>query len=373
MNILIVPDSFKDCLSASQVATAIEAGLLHKNPHLAIRKMAIADGGEGSVEVLMQSCSGELIDIVVNDPLFRPITASYALLAESQTAVIEMAKASGLELLTAEERNPLRTTTYGVGELIKDALDRGCRKFICFIGGSATNDGGMGMAQALGVKFYDAAQAELKGVGGELIDVDSISLDNIDPRIAESQFVIACDVTNPLVGKEGATYTYAAQKGADPAMMAQLEQGMENYAKQLSKIVSSNIGSLEGAGAAGGLGAGMVAFLSGKLERGIEIVMKELQLAKQLEWADVVITGEGRMDGQTLCGKAPFEVAKLARTYGCSVLGVAGVLGNGYEKLLEGGFDEIVALKNDTISAEYSIAHAEELLQGLAFKLLMQG
>lgn len=370
MNIFIASDSFKDCLSALQVATAIEEGLLQKNPQLHIRKVAIADGGEGSVEVLMQSCSGKLIEVEVCDPLFRLIRSTYALLTDSQTAVIEMAKASGIELLTSEERNPLHTTTYGTGELIRDALDRGCRKFICFIGGSATNDGGMGMARALGVKFYDASMVELKGVGGELMRVNSIVLDTIDPRIAESEFIIACDVTNPLVGSTGATYTYGAQKGADPTMMELLEQGMVNYASHLSEICGETIDTLEGAGAAGGLGAGMVALLQGTLKRGIEIVMNELQLDKQFEWADVVITGEGRMDGQTLCGKAPYEVAKLAKSHGCSVIGVAGVLGANYEALLENGFDKIISLKTEQMSAAYSIAHAERLLKEAGLDLL---
>ncbi|MFI3263575.1 MAG: glycerate kinase [Rikenellaceae bacterium] len=372
MNILIVPDSFKDCLAASQVANAIERGLLKNNPQHNVRKIAIADGGEGSVEVLMQSCSGELVEVRVDDPLFRNINSSYAVLADSKTAVVEMAKASGLELLNDSERNPLYTTTYGTGELIKDALDIGYRKFICFIGGSATNDGGMGMAQALGVKFYDSSSIELKGIGAELINIKKIVIDDIDSRIAESEFLIACDVTNPLIGMYGATHTYAAQKGAHETVVDLLERGMCNYVKQLSRICNINVSSLEGAGAAGGLGAGMVVFLSGKLKRGVEIIIGELQLEKQFDWADVVIAGEGKIDGQTLNGKAPYEIAKRAKTYGCRTIGVAGVLGEGYEKLLGDVFDELVAIKKDSMSAEYSIVNAKELLSGIDFEKLLK-
>lgn len=294
MKIVIAPDSYKASLSALQVAQNIEVGIrkayARDNNDLIIEKVPMADGGEGTVQALIDATCGEIIKLKVRDPLFREIESFYGILGDKETAVIEMASASGLPLLTLKERNPMKTTTYGTGELIKNALDRGCRKFILGLGGSATNDGGCGMAQALGYKMIDKNGNDI-GFGGEnLENLYKIDITYMDKRILQSSFVIACDVNNPLCGENGASYVFAPQKGADEAMVKKLDKNLEHYASIITRDLGVNIKDIPGAGAAGGLGAGGCAFLDAELKSGIDIIIETTGLEEKIKDADLVIT-----------------------------------------------------------------------------------
>ncbi|MBN1116331.1 MAG: glycerate kinase [Bacteroidales bacterium] len=361
--ILISPDSFKDCLSAFEVAKHIEKGLLSRNKDIQCRIIPVADGGEGTLDVIIKATKGEMVPIKVHDPLFRPIDSKYGVCGDGKTAVIEMATASGIEILSKEERNPWITTTFGTGELIKDALAHGCRKFIIAIGGSATNDGGAGMAEALGVRFLDKHRQNIKHGGGFLGEIETIDISSIDTRIFESEFLVACDVRNSLVGSEGASYVYGLQKGADNSMVHNLDKNLQHYASKIKMQLKKDIAEVPGAGAAGGLGAGLMAFLNARLKSGFEIVQEAVNLHEHCKWADIVITGEGKIDEQTQFGKTPQGVANIARKYNKNVIAVAGTLGEGYEKLYNSGFDSIWPITNKPMSLEESIQNAPMLLE----------
>lgn len=335
MKILLAPDSFKGSLSSKEVCHAMENGI-KRVIDAEIISIPIADGGEGTVEALVYAVGGEIIKSDVTGPLGEKVEAFYGILKDG-TAVIEMAACAGLYLIPEEKRNPLKTTTYGVGELIKLALDRGCRKFIIGIGGSATNDGGVGMAQALGARFLDKDGNEIGFGGGELYKIEKIDISSIDKRIYESEFIVASDVDNPLCGEKGASYVYGPQKGATPEMIKILDENLRHLAYEAKKVIEKDYSEVPGAGAAGGLGFGLMAFLGAKLKRGIDIIIETTRLEEKIKEVDLVITGEGNTDFQTAFGKAPAGIAKLAKKYNKPVIILSGGLGKDYKSLYDIG------------------------------------
>ena len=322
--ITIAIDSFKGSLSSAEVADAFERGFLIEHPQCAVRKVSVADGGEGTVEALVETMQGEYVSVEVADPLMRPIVARYGVIDGGKTAVMEMSAASGLPLLRAEERNPLKTTTYGTGQMILDALGRGCRKFLIGIGGSATNDAGVGMLRALGFRFLDSDGRELVGGGECLQRIASIDESGAADGLCEAEFIVACDVVNPLYGPEGAAYVFAPQKGADAKMVEELDCGLRIFADVVMSHNGQDVATLQGAGAAGGLGGGFKALLGAKLERGIEMVLGAMRFDEIIAGSDLVITGEGRLDAQTVMGKAPSGVLSAARRQGIPCIAIGG-------------------------------------------------
>ncbi|WBW99025.1 glycerate kinase family protein [Oceanirhabdus sp. W0125-5] len=370
MKIVVAPDSFKGSLTAKEACEYIEKGIKKVFIDAEIIKVPMADGGEGTVQSLVDCTSGELISVKVKDPLFRDIDAFYGILGDRKTAVIEMAAASGLPLLKKEERNPMKTSTYGTGELIKDALDRGCRNIIIGIGGSATNDGGAGMVKALGGKLLDKDGNDI-GVGGEGLEkLDKIDLSQIDRRIKECKIIAACDVDNPLCGLKGASYVFAPQKGANEEMVEKLDKNLFNFAEVIKENMSIDIKDHPGAGAAGGLGAGLMAFLNAELRSGINIVTETVKLEDKIKGADFVITGEGMIDFQTQFGKTPFGVATLAKKYGIPVIAIAGSIGKGSEILYEKGFDGIFSISEKPMTLEESMSESRELIERTAERVM---
>ncbi len=362
MNILIAPDSFKESLSASEVADCIERGILNIRPDISCSKIPLADGGEGTVEAILNASGGRKIATSVKDPLLRKIDSFWGLLPDGQTAVIEMAAASGLELLSVVERNPMLTSSYGTGQLIKSALDHGCRKVYIGIGGSATNDGGAGMAMALGARLLDANGLDIGNGGGYLTDLISLDLSGFDDRISESELMVISDVQNPLCGVQGASIIYGPQKGADKEIALRLDKNLSHLGKILESSFGKSIINEPGAGAAGGLGAGLMAFCNAKLLPGFETISTIVQLEKFIQKSDLIITGEGKLDYQTKFGKVPYGVALMAKKFNKPVIGVAGTLGNGYEELYKYGFKEIFSISEGIESLEYSILNAKNLL-----------
>ena len=344
--IVVASDSFKGSLTSLQVAQNVERAVCEVYPSCKVVKVNVADGGEGTMDALQQTLGGRKVTIPVLDPLGRPVQASYVILEDGVTAVLEMSAASGLPLLTPEERNPSKTSTLGTGELICDALDKGCRKFLVGIGGSATNDAGMGMLQALGVRFYGAAGAELQGRGESLEKVANIDMEGLCNGLKESEFIVACDVEAPLYGPTGAAYVFAPQKGADQAMVERLDKGLKHFSEVAfnSLHTTEDYAKSPGAGAAGGLGFGFIAFLSARLERGIEMVLDAIGFDQLIKGASLVITGEGRVDPQTLTGKTPFGVLKRAKKQGIPVVAIGGSVTLDPKEALEAGFDGVYAV-----------------------------
>lgn len=326
MKIVIAPDSFKESMSALEAAEAIEKGFEKSFPEAEFLKIPMADGGEGTVNSLIDATKGKKIKKKVTGPLGTPVEAFYGLTGDGKTAVIEMAAASGLHLVPKKNRNPLDTTTKGTGQLIKAALDDGVEHIIIGVGGSATNDGGAGMAQALGVKLLDKNGEQIGYGGGNLGQLSTIDLADLDPRIAVTAIDIACDVDNPLTGDRGAAAVFGPQKGATPDMVKLLDRNLGHYSEIIKKELRKDVSDISGAGAAGGLGAGLLAFLNGKLRRGVDVVIEAARLEKAMEGASLVITGEGKIDQQTSYGKTPMGVAKLARKLGIPVIGIAGAV-----------------------------------------------
>lgn len=344
--IVVASDSFKGSLSSLGVADAASKAINQVYPKCEVVKVDVADGGEGTMDALRGTLGGHKVLIEVSDPLGRPVQASYVILDDGVTAVLEMASASGLPLLTPAERNPLKTSTFGTGQLIADALNKGCRKFLVGIGGSATNDAGMGMLQALGVRFFDAEGNLLQGKGESLELVQSIDRNSLCEGLTESEFIVACDVDAPLYGQKGAAYVFAPQKGADPDMVRQLDMGLKHFAcKVLSyNITSDDLSHVAGAGAAGGLGFGFIAFLNARLERGIEMVLDAIGFDSIIEMADLIITGEGRIDSQTLTGKTPFGVLQRAKKQDIPVVAIGGTVALDPQAALEAGFAGVYAV-----------------------------
>ncbi|MBN2302091.1 MAG: glycerate kinase [Lentisphaerae bacterium] len=325
--IAVVPDSFKGSMTALEAALCIERGLKRVLTNVVIRKIPMADGGDGTVQTVVDATGGKLLTRAVRNPTGRRVQAMFGVTGDGKTAVIEMATASGLVLLAPKERNPMITSTYGTGELIRHALDLGVRRILVGIGGSATNDGGMGMARALGIRFVDSCGRDLREGGGALKKLAKICPERLDDRIRKVSIDVACDVDNPLVGPRGAARVYGPQKGATPAMVRELDAGLRQMAKIIKRDLGKTILNVPGSGAAGGLGGGLMAFLGGRLKPGVSMVMDAINLKKRLKGCNLVITGEGRMDGQTAFGKAPAGVAAMADRLGISTIAISGCVG----------------------------------------------
>jgi len=362
MKILICPDSFKESLSAIEVCDCIERGLKKANSKFKIEKIPLADGGEGTVKALVLATGGRSLKCRVKDPLGRKIWAGYGILGHGKTAIIEMAAASGLALVPLKKRNPLLTTTYGTGEIIANALNRGCRRIIIGIGGSATVDGGCGMAQALGAKLLDGKGRKIGFGGGEIAKVEKIDLKFMDKRIRGTEFIIASDVRNPLLGPKGAARVYGPQKGATSKMVEKLERGLSHLAKVIRKELSISVENLPGAGAAGGLGAGLYAFLGAKMESGVELVMRIARLEKRIRKADLVITGEGRLDRQTLYGKTVMGVIKTAKKYRVPVICIAGSIMPEAKDLYRLGVKGMFSITTMPMSLQQAMEKSRSLL-----------
>ncbi|MEZ8612578.1 glycerate kinase [Vibrio sp. 10N.247.311.14] len=363
MKIVIAPDSYKESLSAMGVAQAIEDGFKQLIPNAEYVKLPMADGGEGTVQSLVDATNGYIIQHPVIGPLGEIVEGFYGMFGDGKTAIIEMAAASGLDLVSPEQRNPLKTTTYGTGELIKAVLDKGVEHIIIGIGGSATNDGGLGMAQALGIRMLDAEGHELVFGGGELSKLTTIDLTNLDPRLQNVRLEVACDVDNPLCGPKGASQVFGPQKGATPEMVELLDANLAHYASIMKNQLGVDVIDLPGAGAAGGLGAALVGLLNAELRPGINIVMDAVNLDEIVSDADLVITGEGRIDSQTIHGKTPIGVARTAKKHKLPVIGIAGCLASDCGVVHEHGIDAVFAVVNRSVDLPTALAEAAENIE----------
>ncbi len=360
MKIVIAPDSYKESLSALDVASAIEAGFREIFPDADYVKIPVADGGEGTVEAMVAATQGNIVRLTVTGPLGKPVDAFYGLSGDENTAFIEMAAASGLELVPAAQRDPLITTSIGTGELIKNALDRGVQHIIIGIGGSATNDGGAGMMQALGARLLDQHGQQIGRGGGALPQLAKIDISELDDRIQHCRFEVACDVTNPLIGDKGASAIFGPQKGATPELVQQLDKALAHYADIIHRDLDIDVLHIDGGGAAGGMGAALHAFCQADLRRGIEIVTEALGLAEQVKDADLVITGEGRIDSQTINGKVPIGVAKVAKRFNKPVIGIAGSLTADVGVVHEQGLDAVFSVLFSIGTLEDALANAAQ-------------
>ncbi|MCP2226995.1 glycerate kinase [Pseudomonas silensiensis] len=363
MKIVIAPDSFKDSLSAQGVADAIAVGLAQVWPDAQLVKCPMADGGEGTVESILAACEGELRRTQVRGPLGITVDAAWGWLSQTHTAIIEMAEASGLQLVPPGQRDACISSTFGTGELIRAALDAGAQRVILAIGGSATNDGGAGAMQALGVKLLDVQGQALAPGGLALAQLACIDLSAIDPRLTDVRFDIAADVNNPLCGPHGASAIFGPQKGASPEQVLQLDAALGHFAELCAQALGKDVQHEPGSGAAGGLGFAAKAFLEAQFKAGVEVVAELVGLAEAVKGADLVITGEGRFDAQTLRGKTPFGVARIAREQGVPVIVIAGTLGEGYQALYEHGIDAAFALASGPMTLEQACAEAPRLLR----------
>lgn len=363
LKIVIAPDSYKESLTAMQVAIAIEKGFQQVLPNAQYIKLPMADGGEGTVQSLVDATGGTIIEQTVTGPLGKPVGGFFGLLGEGKTAVIEMAAASGLHLVAPELRNPLITTTLGTGELIKAALDQGVEHIIVGIGGSATNDGGIGMAQALGIKLLDAQGQTLGYGGGELAKLATIDCSDLDPRLAQIRLEVACDVDNPLCGEKGASAVFGPQKGATPEMVTILDENLSHYAAIIKQQLGVDVRDMAGAGAAGGMGAALLGLLNAELRPGIEIVMDAVRLNDIIADADLMITGEGRIDSQTIHGKTPIGVARTAKKHGVPVIGIAGCLSADCAVVHEHGLDAVFAVVSSPVDLPTALAEAAQNIE----------
>ncbi len=370
--IVIAPDSFKGNLTSLEVASCLEKGVKRVLPKARCIKVPMADGGEGTVQSLVDAANGKLIKKRVKGPTGKLVIARYGWLASKKTAVIETAEASGLPLVTGREKNPLKTTTYGTGQLMLDAINHGAQKIIIGIGGSATNDGGVGMAQALGVKFLNANGREIKelGSGGMLSKIASIDIQRLDARVPNTDIVVACDVKNPLFGKKGAAHVFGPQKGATPKIVEILDTNLKHLSKLIKRDLNKDVGRMPGAGAAGGLGAGLVAFTGAKLKSGIDIVLNATELSKYIKGADLVITGEGRIDFQTAFGKTPAGVAKAAKKLNVPVIAIGGALTADARKVFAHGIDGIASAAAKDMSLEEALRDSRGHLADAAERVI---
>lgn len=341
---VVAPDSFKESMTAKEVCNAMEKGIKEADSAAEVIKVPMADGGEGTVDSLVDVTHGQRVIVEVTGPLGNKISAYYGILGNGTTAVIEMAKASGLEIVEKKKRNPMITTTFGTGELIRDALDHNVKEIIIGLGGSSTNDGGSGMAQALGAKLLDQNNHQIPFGGGNLDKLDKIDISNLDSRLQDVKIILASDVTNPLIGKEGASRVFGLQKGATPEMVEKLENNLQHYAEIVKRDLNKDVASLSGAGAAGGLGAGLMAFTTCEMRRGVDLAIEVTKLEEKIRDADYVFTGEGGTDFQTKFGKTPYGVAKLGKKYHKPVISLAGYLGEGIDSLYSEGFTAIFGI-----------------------------
>ena len=366
MRVVIAPDSFKECASAEAVSAALAAGWLRVYPEADVVRVPMADGGEGTVAALVAATGGSLTTATVTGPLGEPVVATYGVLGDGATAIIEMAAASGLPLVPPERRDPRVATTHGTGELIRNALDRGAGRIIVGIGGSATNDGGAGMAQALGFSLMDRRGKELQPGGAALAQLARIDSSRKHPRLDACEILVACDVTNPLCGPNGASRVYGPQKGASETTVLELDAALRHYGKVIEEQLGVSVSDVPGAGAAGGLGAGLLAFANAKLRPGVELVAEACALAERMRGAYLVITGEGRLDAQSAQGKTPVGVARIAKRQGIPVVAVAGTLGEGYAQVYDHGIDAVFSICRGPIALDEAMSRAEELLADAA-------
>ena len=362
MKVVIAPQSFKGSISALDAARAMEEGVRRVVPDAETVLVPVADGGDGTLETLVEATGGDIRSATVTGPIGTAVTAEWGALGNGETAMVEMARTSGLALLSLDERDPLRATTYGLGEVIREALDAGFRSFIIGIGGSATNDGGAGMAQALGVRLLDETGNDLPPGGAALAELRRIDTSGLDERAIGAQFSVACDVSNPLTGPEGASAVYGPQKGATPELVDQLDGALKNFAEVVEREIGTSIDKVPGSGAAGGLGGGMMAFLGGSLRAGVDIVLDQVGLNEELEGADLVITGEGQLDFQTVYSKAPIGVAWRAKERGIPVVAISGSLGKGFEDVHAEGIDAVSSIVCAPMTLDEASARGGELI-----------
>ncbi|CAG8863523.1 Glycerate 2-kinase [Pseudomonas fluorescens] len=366
MKIVIAPDSFKDSLDAAGVARAIAQGLAGVLPRAELIECPMADGGEGTMDAILAASKGELHRVSVRGPLGEPVEAGWGWLPETRTAIIEMAQASGLQLLATAQRDACRSSTWGTGELIAAALDAGAQRIVLAIGGSATNDGGSGMLRALGLRLLDAAGQPLEEGGLALSRLAFLDASGLDPRLATVQVEVAADVDNPLCGPNGASAIFGPQKGASPGQVAELDQALGHFADHSAQALGEDVRDFPGCGAAGGMGFAARAFMRARFRAGVEVVAELAGLEDAVQGADLVITGEGRFDAQTLRGKTPFGVARVAKRHGVPVVVIAGTLGAGYEALYEHGIDAAFALASGPMTLEQACSDAPALLKARA-------
>lgn len=368
MKMIFAPDSFKGSLSSKQIIEVLKVAAFKMYPECEIVGIPMADGGEGTIEAIISSRNGEYKYMKVKNTLGEDINSMYGIF-DKDSVIIEMASASGLTLIPKEKRNPLYTTTYGTGQLIKNALDEGYRKIYIAIGGSGTNDGGIGAMSALGVKFLDKSGKEVKPIGESLIHIDDIDISNVHPMISKAEFTVICDVNNPLLGPNGATYVYGPQKGADEKILEQLEEGMKNYAKVIEKIFNVNIVDEPGAGAAGGLGAALLLFTSAKLKRGINTVLELINFEEHLNNVDLVVTGEGELDWQSTFGKVISGIGTLCKEKGIPAVAIVGGMGKEAQKIYQYGIESIMPTINCVMKLEDAMNKADELLLDAANRM----
>jgi len=360
MKFVLAPDSFKESMTASEVADAMERGIKKIIPDAECVKVPMADGGEGTVQSLVDATKGKLFKTLVMGPLGVETLAVFGVLGDKKTAILDMASASGLDLVPIKKRNPLLTTTYGTGQLIKAALDIGVNHLIIGIGGSATNDGGAGMIQALGAKMLTKDNEEIDLGGGYLNLLAKIDLSGLDKRLKTTKIEVACDVNNPLTGPNGASYIFGPQKGATVEMVKTLDDNLKHYAKIIKQELGLDVEKTPGAGAAGGLGAGLLAFLCAELKRGIDLVTTQTKLKEKMKGADYVFTGEGSIDGQTLYGKTPLGVALIAKEYKIPVIAFAGRIGDGIQPLYDQGISSIIGILSEAGTIDKALEKGPE-------------
>jgi len=348
-------DSLKGSLSSIEANMAIKEGFLQANSDFNIQTLPVADGGEGTVEALVHATKGRFVETTVTGPLDKPVKARYGILGDEATAVIEIAEACGLPLLKKEERNPLFTTTFGVGEMILEALDNDCREFIIGLGGSATTDAGVGMLQALGYQFFNQEGLEVGHGGSELKNIAKIVASSVPEKVRMAKFRVACDVNNPLYGENGAAHIYGPQKGATPEVVKELDAGLQHFSNVASEQLGKELQQISGAGAAGGLGAAFAGFLDAELESGVQLILEHAQLESMLQEVSLVITGEGKLDGQTSMGKAPAGVALMARKHAVPVIVLAGDISEGNSSLHESGITAYFTIVNGPVDLEVAM------------------
>ncbi len=370
LRIVVAPNAFKGSLSAPKAAEAMKTGLLAAAPHCHVSTVPVADGGDGLTEVMRVTLGGRRLAATVTGPRRKPVTAPFCMVAARRLAVVEMATASGLALLAKAQRNPMRTTTYGTGELIRAAIDHGARHVIVGIGGSATCDGGIGMAAALGFRFLDRHGVAVDPVGGSLSKIAAIDRRDVDHRLRGVSVSVACDVVNPLTGPNGASAVYAPQKGATPAQVRQLDEGLANLARVIHHELGIDIVRLPGAGAAGGLGGGLHAFLGGELKAGIDLVLDTVNFTERIQGADLVLTAEGRIDAQTRFNKAPAGVARYAKAAGLPCVAVCGSIGEGIDSLHDIGIEAVFSICDGPLSLEMAMQDAPALLSRCSEQVL---
>jgi glycerate kinase len=368
IHVIVAPDSFKGSMSSIEIIETIKNTVETKFSNIYVEGVPIADGGEGTIEALIYKNAGTKIYKTIRDPLGRQVKAYYGVIGTK--AIIEMAQCSGLTMLSQDERNPLITSSHGVGDMIKHALDDGFREMVIGLGGSGTNDGGTGAMEALGVKFYNKEGIELSSINGSLLkDIHRIDLSAMDQRLETCNVQVMCDVTNPLTGTQGATYVYGPQKGGDALCLNTLEEGMKNYEYRLEETFGKKIGSIPGSGAAGGMGAALVAFLQGELVRGIDAVLQLVNFDEKISQADLIITGEGRVDGQSAHGKVIHGITLAGKKQQVPVIVITGGVADGVDKIYDLGVKAILTLPNKPMTLESAMVNTKDLLQQVTYNL----